>query len=163
MIRHFTMHALAIGAWVLGSPLANADAGDDQIHLRQVDAEFDDVSFALESAIENRGYVIDYHGAIGEMLERTAQDVGEGPSPYLKADTWQFCSSLLSRRAMQADPTNIAFCPYVLFAYETSAEPGTVVVGFRNHGDDDSSGGDSQRALEAVDRELADIVAEAVE
>lgn len=158
--------ALLIAAVLFGGSQATAsDDDDDEMYLRTVVADFDNVRFGLESAIENRGYVIDYRGAIGDMLDRTAEDVGEGPSPYLVADTWQFCSAVLSRRAMQADPANIAFCPYVLFAYETTAEPGTVVVGFRKHGsdDDDAGGSESRQALEAVDQELAAIVDEAIE
>jgi hypothetical protein len=32
---------------------------------------------------------------------------------------------------MEADIANIAYCPYVLFAYESAEDPGKVTLGFR--------------------------------
>ncbi|MCV0396271.1 MAG: DUF302 domain-containing protein [Rhizobiaceae bacterium] len=103
----------------------------EPVSVRSVEAEFTDVVTDLEDAVINRGYVVDYHGYIGEMLQRTAEDVGSEKQLYRNAEFIQFCSAVLSREMMEADIGNIAFCPYVLFAYETEAEPGKVVVGFR--------------------------------
>ncbi len=111
----------------------------------------------IESAIMNGGYVVDYQANIGDMLKRTAADVGSTESVYLNAETWQFCSSILSRATMEADPGNIAHCPYVIFAYETEASPGQVVVGFRAHT------GDGDASLAAVDKALTDVIDEATE
>lgn len=94
-------------------------------------AAFADVVADLEDAVVNRGYVLDYHGYIGDMLERTAKDVGGAMPLYKDAEFLQFCSAVLSRKAMEADIGNIAFCPYVIFAYESESDPGQVVVGFR--------------------------------
>jgi hypothetical protein len=93
--------------------------------------DFNEVAADLQDAIINHGYVIDYHGRIGDMLKRTASDVGAAGPLYKEAEFVQFCSAVLSRAAMEADITNIAFCPYVLFVYEPEAEAGTVTVGFR--------------------------------
>ena len=131
------------------------------VYSRNVQADFDSVRFGVESAIVDRGYVIDYHARVGEMLDRTAADVGADESPYRHAETWQFCSATLSRRMMEADPANVAFCPYVVFAYEMRTDPGTVFVGFRELRA--QAGEDSSGALAAVDRELAEIVDEAIE
>jgi uncharacterized protein (DUF302 family) len=92
---------------------------------------FDDVMGALEDAVVNRGYVIDYRGNVGEMLKRTAGDVGSQSELYADAEFIQFCSAVVSRQAMEADIANIAYCPYVLFAYETEETPGVVTVGYR--------------------------------
>ena len=41
-----------------------------------------------------------------------------------------FCSAVLSRKVMEADPANIAYCPYTLFVYDTPEPDGMVTVGF---------------------------------
>lgn len=139
--------------------LANDDASG--VVQRSVEAEFADVRVDVENAIMNGGYVVDYQADIADMLKRTAADVGSTESVYLHAETWQFCSSILSRATMVADPVNIAHCPYVVFAYETEASPGTVVVGFRSHaGDADAA---SEESLVAVDKALTDVIEEATQ
>lgn len=107
-----------------------ARAGEDVASFSSK-APFDQVVADLEDAIVNRGYVVDYQGDIGEMLARTAEDVGSDKALYRNAEFFQFCSAVMSRKAMEADIANIAYCPYVLFAYETEASPGAVTVGFR--------------------------------
>ncbi|RUM95697.1 DUF302 domain-containing protein [Pseudaminobacter arsenicus] len=94
-------------------------------------APFADVAADLADAIVNRGYKVDYHGFIGEMLQRTAEDVGASKKLYRNAEIFQFCSAVVSRAVMEENIENIAFCPYVLFVYEAEAEAGTVNVGFR--------------------------------
>ncbi|MET3792232.1 DUF302 domain-containing protein [Aquamicrobium terrae] len=102
----------------------------DGVHTVTSDSPFEQVMSDLEDAIVNRGYVVDYHGHIGDMLERTAADVGGGKL-YRNAEFLQFCSAVVSRNAMEADIGNIAYCPYVIFAYEPETKPGEVTVGFR--------------------------------
>ncbi len=119
--------ALAVAAVTAGP--AAAQSGD--IKTYQVEAPFDQVRQDLSDAIINRGYVIDYNAKIGDMLARTAQDVGAEKKVYQNAETLQFCSAVLSRKAMEADPMNIAFCPYSLFVYEPAGSSGTVTVGYR--------------------------------
>ncbi len=144
----------------LSSPAIGADDSSGVI-LRSVEADFSDVLIDVESAIMNGGYVIDYQANIGDMLKRTAADVGSTESVYLNAQTWQFCSSILSRATMEANPANIAHCPYVIFAYETEASPGQVVVGFRTHKSDSDSASDE--SLLAVDKALTDVIDDATE
>ncbi|MEQ8294866.1 MAG: DUF302 domain-containing protein [Nitratireductor sp.] len=112
------------------APALPAVAADD-VTVYETDTPFADVAFDLGDAIVNRGYVVDYRGFIGEMLQRTAEDVGAQKALYKNAEFFQFCSAVISRRAMEEDIANIAYCPYVVFAYETESEPGTVRVGFR--------------------------------
>lgn len=107
-----------------------ASARDD-VTTYSSDAPFADVAADLADAIVNRGYKVDYHGFIGDMLQRTAQDVGASKQLYRGAEIFQFCSAVVSRAVMEANIENIAFCPYVLFVYEAEAEPGVVKVGFR--------------------------------
>ena len=111
--------------------LALPASAQDNVATEVIEAEFADVITDVENAIINRGYVVDYHGRIGEMLQRTAGDVGAEKMIYRHAEFLQFCSAVVSRKAMEADIGNIAYCPYILFAYEPEAKPGSVTVGFR--------------------------------
>ena len=95
--------AAAVGLCLAAS---HAQAADD-VTTYTTETAFEDVAADLSDAIINRGYVIDYHGMVGEMLKRTAADVGA------------------------SKPLYIAYCPYGLFVYEAEAKPGTVTVGFR--------------------------------
>ena len=110
--------------------VAPANASED-IVVYTVEAPFADVASDVNDAIVNRGYLVDYHGLIGEMLKRTAADVGATETLYRNAEFFQFCSAVVSRRVMEQDAANIAYCPYILFVYETEDAPGKVNVGFR--------------------------------
>jgi uncharacterized protein (DUF302 family) len=66
------------------------------------------------------------------MLNRTAEDVGASIQVYNQADVFLFCSAVLSRKMMEADPANLAHCPYGVFVYELADNPGTITVGYRN-------------------------------
>lgn len=140
-------------ASVLAAGSAHA-AGDD-VEMRETDAAFADVAQAVSDAIINRGYNIDYHGFIGDMLKRTAGDVGASKELYEDAEFFTFCSAVVSRNVMEADINDIAYCPYVVFVYEAAAAPGKVKVGFRRLPD----GG----ARDQVNDLLTEIVDEATE
>jgi uncharacterized protein (DUF302 family) len=127
MMRAFALAAVLAATLSLPSPVM----AEESVTTAETAASFADVIADLEDAVVNRGYVIDYHGHIGEMLKRTAGDVGAASPLYREAQFLQFCSAVVSRRTMEADIGNIAYCPYVLFAYEAEEAPGKVVVGFR--------------------------------
>ncbi len=127
-----------------------------------VEAPFEDVRADLGDGVISRGYKVDYEAFIGDMLARTAGDVGAKKTIYKKAEFIQFCSAVLSRNAMEADPGNIAFCPYILFAYERADEPGKVHVGFRRL-DDKSGSAASNKALAKINSVLEAIAKEASE
>lgn len=92
------------------------------------DGSFDDATFGVESAIVDRGLVIDYVSHVGEMLNRTGADVGSDKVIFEAADIFIFCSAVISRKVMEADPMNIAHCPYGIFVADQGGE---VVVGYR--------------------------------
>lgn len=140
-----------------GPAMANGDS--DDIVSFTVQRPYEDVRQDLEDAIINRGYVVDYNAKIGEMLARTAGDVGAAKKVYVNAEAMQFCSAVLSRKAMEADPMNIAFCPYVLFVFENADAPGMVTVGHRKLGE--GEGDASEAALGEINTVLTEIVKEA--
>ena len=94
------------------------------------DGTFEDAAFGVESAIIGKGLVIDYVSHVGEMLSRTAADVGSDVTLFEEADIFVFCSAVVSRKVMEADPMNIAHCPYGVFVAERGGE---VFVGYRNY------------------------------
>nr|WP_259956192.1 DUF302 domain-containing protein [Sulfitobacter mediterraneus] len=114
------------------------------------DGSFDDATFSVESAIVGRGLVIDYVSHTGEMLNRTGADVGSDVTIFDGADIFLFCSAVLSRKVMEADPMNIAHCPYGIFVTD---KDGKVSVGYRNYPDG---------PMQEVQSLLDDIVREAV-
>ncbi len=122
---------LVIGAALAMVALsAPAFAAGDVVKYK-AEGSFEDAMFELEGAIVNRGYVVDGHQHIGDMLKRTAEDVGAEKELYLGAEVLQFCSAVVSRAAMTANAENVAYCPYSLFAYEAADAPGDVYVGYR--------------------------------
>jgi len=124
-------------------------------------ARFEEVRDDLKLAIEGKGLVIDYHSFVGRMLERTGKDVGSSRKLYADAQAFVFCSAALSRKTMEADAANIAFCPYSMVVYATAQDPGTVRVAYRRPWRPDGSAA-STAALKAVEALLDGIAREAL-
>jgi uncharacterized protein (DUF302 family) len=123
----------------------------DQATTYLYDGSFDDATFAVESAIVGRGLVIDLQSHVGEMLNRTGADVGSDVMIFDAADIFLFCSATLSREVMEADPMNIAHCPYGIFVAD---QGGKVLIGYRNYPDGE---------MQKVQAMLDDIVQEALQ
>lgn len=120
------------GCFVAGLAIMSVPAAaEDLLTIRETKSSFEDVVADLKDAIVNRGFVVEYHGHVSDMLARTANDVGAGKALYRNAEFMQFCSATVSRNAMEADLENIGYCPYVLFAYEAEGALGTIRLGFR--------------------------------
>ena len=105
-------------------------AGAEDYKAYPFDGSFDDATFSVESAIIGRGLVIDYVSHTGEMLARTAEDVGSDVNLFDGADIFLFCSAQLSREVMEAEPMNIAHCPYGIFV---AGIDGEVLIGHRTY------------------------------
>lgn len=112
-----------------GAPAMAAPPNHLRLHI--VQGDFDTVKEDLTIAITNQGLVLDHTSHIGAMLERTGKDLGAGKKIYDKAESLQFCSASVSRRTMEADPSNIVFCPYIIVIYTLAQDPKTVHVGYR--------------------------------
>ena len=93
---------------------------------------------------------MDWISHVGEMLERTRADVGSDVVLFDNADIYMFCSATLSRKVMEADPANIAHCPYGVFVTEREGE---VQVGYRNMPEGPMQ--DVQALLDDIAREAA--------
>lgn len=123
--------------------------------------KFEDVRDEVKLAIEARGLVVDHESHIGRMLERTGKDLGSTRKLYAQAQAFVFCSAALSRKTMEADPGNIAFCPYGIVVHATAQEPGRVHVSYRRPWRPDGSPA-SKAALREVERLLDGIAREAL-
>ncbi|WP_299402418.1 DUF302 domain-containing protein [uncultured Roseobacter sp.] len=141
-------HILIAGAFALTAGQAGAA---DQAVTYPFDGSFEDATFAVESAIVGRGLVIDYVSHTGEMLSRTAADVGSDVELFKEADIFLFCSAQVSRRVMEADPMNIAHCPYGIFVAD---QAGAVMIGYRQY---------PEGEMQQVQALLDEIVQEAME
>ena len=151
---------LALGLH-LGWACAAGSARAQELRTYTKAAAYDDVRFELNEAIIGKGLNIEQTGDIAQMLERTGPDVGSTKPIYKHAGFFSFCSARLSRRMMEADPANIALCPYVVFIYEAVGKPGEVVVGYRRPVAPAGAPEPSREALAAVDALLDGIAREA--
>ena len=125
-------------------------AADEQAVVYDYDGSFEDAAFELESAILDRGLVIAHVSHVGGMLNRTAEDVGATETLFQQADVYLFCSAVLSREVMAADPLNIAHCPYGIFLTDRE---GAVQVGYRRMPDGPMQ--DVQALLDEIAQEVA--------
>lgn len=145
------MHRVIIAALIA---LATATAASAQeAHSWTVEDEFGNVTFALENAIMGAGLVVDHVSHTGDMLERTREATGSDKVIFTHADIYSFCSATVSRAVMEADVTNVQYCPYTIFAYETPDKPGVITVGFRDY---------PAGTMDAVEEMLGGIVSEAL-
>ena len=102
---------------------------DGDVVTYETDLPYGAVAFGLEN-----GLVIDHVSDVGGMLSRTRADVGSDVVLYEAAEAYGFCSATVSRAVMEADPMNIAYCPYHVFIMqEAGAE--TVTIGYRGYPD----------------------------
>jgi uncharacterized protein (DUF302 family) len=140
-MRHFIAAlALSLATPVLAERMTTYSTQDS----------FEEAAFAVESAIVGRGLVIDYVSHVGKMLNRTGADVGSDKKIYDSADIFIFCSAVTSRKVMEADPMNIAYCPYGIFVTDKG---GTVTIGYRNFPDGPMQ--EVQVLLDGIAREAA--------
>jgi uncharacterized protein (DUF302 family) len=136
-----------------------ASAASPDVQMRTVKGTFADVRDRVVMALENRGLVLNYTAKVGDMLERTGRDLGSQRRIYGNAEVLEFCSARLSRDTMEADPHNIAYCPYAIAVYTLPKSPGVVYLSYRMP---DVVGSEaSRRSLQAIGKLLADVVAEA--
>ena len=70
---------------------------------------------------------------------------------FKNADIFIFCSAVVSRQVMEADPMNLVHCPYGIFVAETDDG---VMIGHRDY---------PEGPMDAVETLLKGIVVEAVE
>ena len=136
-------------------------AAGNHMLLKSKKASFDDIKSNVTEALTNRGLVINNTSHISDMLSRTGKDLGSKKQVYQKAELLEFCSATISRATMEADATNIVFCPYIIAIYVLSQDPQKVYIGYRRPEIVGTPA--SKKALKEVEKLLNDIVAEALQ
>jgi uncharacterized protein (DUF302 family) len=106
-------------------------AAAQEIVTRVKTGDYDDVRMDLNTAVLATGVSIQSQGNVAAMLGKTAADLGATQTVYAHAEFIAMCSARYSRALMEADPLNMAFCPFTVFIYETKAKPGEIVIGYR--------------------------------
>jgi hypothetical protein len=120
---------------------------------------FDDVKENIVNAITNRGLLTSGELHVSEMLNRTGPDLGFEPPVYVKAESVEFCSALMSHKMTQVDPVNLVICPFTIAVFIKTNEPEQVYVAFRRQ----SLAGPAEAVESEVNQLLQEIVSEALE
>lgn len=136
-------------------------AADDLVVARAVKGTFDEVRDRVVLAVELQGLVVDHTSKVGEMLARTGKDVGASASIYVKGEVLEFCSAVVSRQMMEADPSLLTFCPFGIAVYSLPAEPGVTHIAFRRPSP--AASGRQKQVLQRVETLLQTILDEAAE
>ncbi len=155
------LRAAAFGLLFSAAP-AWSPVWSQEIVTRSKPGDFDDVRMDLGNAILATGVTIQSQGNIAAMLGKTAADLGATETVYARAEFIAICSAHYSRTLMEADPANLAFCPFTVFAYEAKAKPGQIVVGYRPITVSANQGPAAQTAAAEVNALLMRIVDQAV-
>jgi len=163
-MKKFAVILISLCVGVSMAALAGAPgvdlSGKDYKTTKMVKDDYDFVVDSVKGAIGDRGIKINGVNYIGKMLHRTAEAVGATKDIYKHGQAYNFCSSTLSRATMEADPHNIAFCPYIITIYELTDEPGNIYITYRKPlvvGNEAS-----KKSLKAIGDLLANIVSDAI-
>ena len=121
--------------------------------------EFQFVRDAVEMAIEGKGVKINHTNKIAEMLERTGKDLGATKQVYVDGEQFEFCSAVISRRMMEADPNAMTMCPYIISVY-TVPNDKNVYIAYRKPPETKNPA--LNKALAEVEKLLNEIIQEAM-
>lgn len=99
--------------------------------LFKTHGKFEEVRDMLVISIENRGLKINNVNHIAEMLERTGKDLGAARPVFAKGEQYEFCSAVISRKMMEADPHSIILCPYIISIYSLPNDGDTIYLAYR--------------------------------
>ena len=120
---------IAVGFGVL--MMAQNVSADGLVVVRAIEGNFEEIRERVAFAVGSQGLVVDHTAKVGAMLERTGKDLGETRQVFAEAEVLEFCSALVSRRMVEADPHLLAFCPYRIAVYTLPGKPLTTYVSYR--------------------------------
>ena len=155
-MKYFLMAlALACGGWVMAGGEPGKQGSPMKIYLSE--EGFEDVVENIKMAIIERGLLVSGTLHVSDMLNRTAPDLGFSQI-FLKAESVEFCSALMSHKMSQAAPENIVNCPFTIAVYVTSDAPKQVHVAYRHP----LLAGEAGEAREAIENMLSTIILESI-
>lgn len=135
---------IALAALTLALP-ARAEAPQRNVTQAIEGARFEDVRLALIDAIAEEGIGATTESRFGQMIARTAADLGHRADLYLDARIYTFCSVAIAVPLTVESPHNIAQCPLSVAIYQLPETSGIVHIGYR--GSLDSPAGQKADAM----------------
>jgi len=162
LMRNLLILMLAFGSFTTvaaENPIPNPIAVSPITVYYVKDASFEDVKENVEMAITDRGLTVSGTLHVQEMLARTGDDLGFGPGPYLKAESLEFCSALISHKMIKMHPYNMGICPFTIAIYILHEEPNRVYVAYRVP----ALAGDADKVLAEVINLLDGVVKDSIE
>lgn len=138
----------------------SALAADGYAMVFKTQGEFQYVRDAVEMAIEGKGIKINHTNKIAEMLERTGKDLGMTRQVYVNGEQFEFCSAVISRRMMEADPSAMTMCPYIVSVYTVPNDKKNVYIAYRKP--PVTGNAELDKALAEVEKLLKEIIQEAM-
>lgn len=129
----------------LGLAISCHAAGSEVIVQELQPLSYADARSALEDAMIDEGLAPASVSQFGEMLARTAKDLGHRSNFYEHAEIFSFCSARVSARMIAEDVRNIALCPMTIALYTLPGQDRKVFLVYREP-DLDSPAGELARA-----------------
>jgi uncharacterized protein (DUF302 family) len=158
MIKETTMKKFLAVCAMLCLPVSAMAAENDAVRFK-TQGMFQDVRDSLESAIEGKGLKINHTNKIAEMLDRTGKDIGATRQIYVNGEQFEFCSAIISRQMMEADPHAMVMCPYIVSVY-TIPNDKNVYIAYRKPAA--SKNPALKKALAEVEKLLTEIIQDAL-
>jgi len=146
---------LACSSWVIAG--GEPQDQDSPMRVYLSDESFEDVIENIKMAIIERGLLVSGTLHVSEMLNRTGPDLGFS-RVFVKAESVEFCSALMSHKMAQAAPQNITICPFTIAVYVTEADPERVHVAYRRP----VLTGNAAEATQSVEQMLDGIIQDAI-
>lgn len=108
-----------------------AFANEATIEVLSKTGSFEEVRDNLALEVTRRGMALTHSIQINDMLEKTAREVGAIRPVYVNAEALEFCSPGLGRKLMEANSSNIVYCPLMVSIYVVPEAPKVVNVAYR--------------------------------
>lgn len=126
--RHRVRHYLACLLTVASFTAAADGSGPDIRMTVLTGIEYSHAREALEDAIAEEGLVSPVISYFGDMIARTAADLGHRGDTYRDAHVYTFCSVSAAARLASEDPGYIALCPLSIGIYQTPDDQSVKLV-----------------------------------
>jgi uncharacterized protein (DUF302 family) len=133
------------------------EVGDSPVRITTSEEQFEDVVENIKMAIVDQGLLVSGTLHVSDMLNRTAPDLGFS-KVFVKAESVEFCSALMSHKMTQAAAENIVICPFTIAVYVKQSEPDKVYLAYRVP----QLLGDGDEATQAIIELLENIIADAL-
>jgi uncharacterized protein (DUF302 family) len=127
----------------------SAVASDSPFVTYESELPFETVMQDLQAAIEGQGFYVNNIVHMDKMMERTGKGLGMEKQIFLRAESIEFCSAILSRRMTEEDPRRIVNCPFNISVYVLPSKPDVTHIVHRR-----VTLGDPSPVMEEVQRML---------